>query len=138
MLCLSLLVVVLDSTILNVALPTLIARTSTRRQPAPVDRRRLHDRVRRAAAHRREPRRPLRAQGRLQLGLVIFGVGSVASAFANSAEQLIATRAFMGIGAAFIMPATLSIITNVFPARGARQGDRHLGRPPASAARSGR
>ena len=34
----------------------------------------------------------------------------------SSSDQLIATRAFMGIGGAFIMPATLSIITNVFPA----------------------
>ena len=46
---------------------------------------------------------------------MVFGLGSLASAFANSADQLIATRAFMGIGGAFIMPATLSIITNVFP-----------------------
>jgi EmrB/QacA subfamily drug resistance transporter len=52
----------------------------------------------------------------LQFGLVVFGLGSLASAFASSADQLIATRAFMGIGGAFIMPATLSIITNVFPA----------------------
>ena len=55
-------------------------------------------------------------RGALQLGLVVFGLGSLASAFADVAEQLIATRAFMGIGGAFIMPATLSIITNVFPA----------------------
>ena len=36
---------------------------------------------------------------------------------AGSPNVLIGTRAFMGIGGAFIMPATLSIITNVFPAR---------------------
>src|SRR6478736_9903474 len=51
----------------------------------------------------------------LQAGYVLFGLGSLASAFAGSADQLIATRAFMGIGGALIMPATLSIITNVFP-----------------------
>ena len=34
----------------------------------------------------------------------------------------------MGVGGAFIMPSTLSILTNVFPAARARQGDRHLGR----------
>ena len=56
-------------------------------------------------------------RGALQFGLVIFGLGSLASAFADSSAQLIATRAFMGIGGAFIMPATLSIITNVFPTR---------------------
>ena len=53
----------------------------------------------------------------LQVGFVVFGLGSLASALADIADQLIATRAFMGIGGAFIMPATLSIITNVFPAR---------------------
>jgi len=47
-------------------------------------------------------------------GLVIFGAGSAASALATSANMLIVTRAFMGIGGACIMPATLSIITNVF------------------------
>ena len=50
----------------------------------------------------------------LTIGLVIFGVGSALSAFAPSANALIATRALMGIGGAFIMPSTLSIITNVF------------------------
>ena len=38
------------------------------------------------------------------------------SAFAGSANTLIATRALMGIGGALIMPSTLSILTNVFPA----------------------
>src|SRR4051794_11139302 len=50
----------------------------------------------------------------LALGLSIFLAGSVSSAFASSPEMLIGTRAVMGVGAAFIMPATLSIITNVF------------------------
>src|ERR1035438_7166687 len=47
-------------------------------------------------------------------GLAIFAVGSGASAFSRSPDQLIAARAFMGIGAAAIMPSTLSILTNVF------------------------
>jgi EmrB/QacA subfamily drug resistance transporter len=51
----------------------------------------------------------------LQVGLTIFGLGSLASAFAGSASHLIITRSVMGIGGAFIMPATLSILTNVFP-----------------------
>ena len=50
----------------------------------------------------------------LTFGLVLFGIGSALSAQATSAGSLIATRSIMGIGAAFIMPATLSIITNVF------------------------
>jgi EmrB/QacA subfamily drug resistance transporter len=51
----------------------------------------------------------------LVLGLVVFGLGSVAAALAESAEALIAARAVMGIGAAGIMPTTLSVITNIFP-----------------------
>src|ERR1035441_8757142 len=47
-------------------------------------------------------------------GLAIFAVGSGASAFSRSPDQLIAARAFMGIGAAAIMPSTRSILTNVF------------------------
>lgn len=52
----------------------------------------------------------------LLTGLVIFGVMAVVAAFSGGPTQLIAARAVMGIGAALIMPATLSIITNVFPA----------------------
>jgi EmrB/QacA subfamily drug resistance transporter len=55
-------------------------------------------------------------RGALVSGLVIFGGASLASAFAESANMLIATRALMGIGGALIMPTTLSILTNVFPA----------------------
>src|SRR5439155_25568951 len=51
----------------------------------------------------------------LNVGLVIFVVGSLGAAFAGSASMLIATRAFMGLGGALIMPSTLSIITNTFP-----------------------
>jgi EmrB/QacA subfamily drug resistance transporter len=55
-------------------------------------------------------------KGALTIGLALFGLGSAAGAFVSTPEQLIATRAFMGIGGALIMPATLSILTNVFPA----------------------
>ena len=51
----------------------------------------------------------------LQSGLVIFGLASVAGAFAATGAQLIAARAAMGIGGALIMPSTLSIIMDVFP-----------------------
>lgn len=51
----------------------------------------------------------------LQVGLVIFGVASIFAAYSGSSEELIITRAVMGIGGALIMPATLSIITDVFP-----------------------
>jgi EmrB/QacA subfamily drug resistance transporter len=51
----------------------------------------------------------------LQAGLLIFGIASVAGAFAASGGQLIAARAAMGIGGALIMPSTLSILMDVFP-----------------------
>jgi EmrB/QacA subfamily drug resistance transporter len=56
----------------------------------------------------------------LTFGLVVFGTGSVLSAFAPSAGVLIATRSLMGIGGACIMPGTLSILSNVFPTPGER------------------
>jgi len=51
----------------------------------------------------------------LQLGLLVFGLASVGGAFAASGGQLIAARAAMGIGGALIMPSTLSILMDVFP-----------------------
>lgn len=51
----------------------------------------------------------------LLLGLVLFGITSLAAAYSQSTGQLIAARAFMGIAAAMIMPSTLSVIIHVFP-----------------------
>jgi EmrB/QacA subfamily drug resistance transporter len=48
------------------------------------------------------------------VGLAVFGLGSLASAFAPSADALILLRAAMGIGGALIAPATLSVTSNVF------------------------
>ncbi len=121
-LCMSLLVIGIDNTILNVALPTLtreLHATTTQLQwivdgytlvfaGLLLTAGSLGDRFGR--------------RGALTLGLGIFGIGSVLSALAGSPNQLIATRCLMGIGGAFIMPATLSILTNVFtvPAERAR------------------
>lgn len=55
-------------------------------------------------------------KGALQVGLGLFALCSVALTFAGTPLQLIAFRGIMGAAAALIMPATLSIITNVFPA----------------------
>jgi EmrB/QacA subfamily drug resistance transporter len=115
-LSLSLVVIGMDNTILNVALPTLVKdldATASQLQWI-VDSYVLvfagllltmgafGDRFGRKRA--------------LEAGMVIFAVASAASAWAGSAEVLIATRAAMGIGAALIMPSTLSIITDIFPA----------------------
>jgi EmrB/QacA subfamily drug resistance transporter len=50
----------------------------------------------------------------LLFGLVVFGLGSVFAALSGSPGQLIAFRAVMGFGGAFVMPATLAILMNVF------------------------
>ncbi len=55
-------------------------------------------------------------KGALQLGLVVFLAGAVLASQGSAMWQLIACRALMGLGAAFIMPSTLSILVNVFPA----------------------
>jgi EmrB/QacA subfamily drug resistance transporter len=55
-------------------------------------------------------------KGTLQAGLGLFMVGTVVAAIGHSSTQVITGRAVMGLAAAFVMPSTLSILTNVFPA----------------------
>ncbi|SOD87634.1 MFS transporter [Streptomyces sp. Ag109_G2-15] len=53
----------------------------------------------------------------LLLGYALFGVASAVAAFAPTAQTLILARALLGVGGAMIMPATLSILRQVFPDR---------------------
>ncbi|MDN3263883.1 MFS transporter [Streptomyces sp. CSDS2] len=53
----------------------------------------------------------------LLLGYGLFGVASALAAFAGSAPMLVLARALLGAGGAMIMPATLSILRQVFPDR---------------------
>jgi len=115
--CLSLLLIVMDNTIVNVALPTLQRDlgASTSELQWVVDAYILVFAgllLTMGALGDRFGRR-----GALSVGLAIMGVASILSSFAGSADHLIATRALMGVGGALIMPATLSIITNVFTNR---------------------
>lgn len=52
----------------------------------------------------------------LLIGLLVFGVANLMSALSASTEWMLAARLLSGVGAAFIMPVTLSVITSVFPA----------------------
>ena len=52
----------------------------------------------------------------LVVGLVLFGLASLLAAFSSSPEALIASRALMGVGGAAVFPSTLSIISTVFEA----------------------
>jgi len=54
-------------------------------------------------------------RGALLLGLAIFAIASLAATIFDSPVQIIVSRAVAGIGAAFIMPATLSLLTAAFP-----------------------
>lgn len=54
-------------------------------------------------------------RGALVLGLVVFGGGAVAGSLVDSSTGVIAARAVMGVGAAMIMPATLSLLAATFP-----------------------
>ncbi len=54
-------------------------------------------------------------RGALLFGLVVFSLGSVAPAMLHHPMQIIAARAVAGVGAAFVMPATLSLLTVAYP-----------------------
>ena len=56
-------------------------------------------------------------KGALEFGLAVFGGAALLGGTADSAAVLLISRAVMGLGAAFIMPVTLSIATNVFSPR---------------------
>jgi EmrB/QacA subfamily drug resistance transporter len=113
-LCLSLFLVVVDNTIVNVALPTLSREldASTSELQWIVDAYSLVFAGLLLAAGNLGDR--LGRKGALQVGLVLFAATSLAASFVGSAPALIAARAAMGIGAALVFPATLAILTNVF------------------------
>ena len=114
-LCLSLLVVVIDNTILNTALPTLArvlhAGTSSLQW--------ITDAYTLCFAALLIPAGALgdRFGRRISLlgGLTVFALGSVAAALSTGTGTLIAARVVMGLGATFVMPAMLSILNAVFP-----------------------
>jgi EmrB/QacA subfamily drug resistance transporter len=115
--CLSLLVVVIDNTILNTALPVLarVLHASTTDLQWITDGYTLTFAALLVMAGALGDRFGRRRA--LLLGLVIFASGSAWAALSGGATTLIAARGMMGVGAAFVMPATLSILTAVFPAR---------------------
>lgn len=113
-LCCSLLLVAMDATILNVALPSLIDHM----EPSPMQQLWIVDLyglvlggllITCGAISDRYGRKRL-----FIAGFVLFGLASVVAATAHSPTQLIAGRALLGIGGAMVMPSTLSLIRNIF------------------------
>ncbi|MEU8629957.1 MFS transporter [Streptomyces sp. NPDC048669] len=116
-LCLSLLLVALDATVLHVAVPAVTEDL----RPSAVGLLWIVDAYPLVCASLlilfgtlgdRVGRRRV-----LLLGYALFGVASAVAAMADSAGVLIAARALLGVGGAMIMPATLSILRQVFPDR---------------------
>ena len=114
-LAMSLLIVSVDNTILNVALPTIRTEldASSSQLQWIVDSYLLVFAVLLLIAGTLGDR--FGRKKALTVGLLIFGAGSVLAAMSGSSTELIASRALMGVGAAAIMPTTLSILTNIFP-----------------------
>jgi EmrB/QacA subfamily drug resistance transporter len=114
-LCLSLLAISIDNTILNVALPTLARDLDAGESQLQwivdaymlvfagflLTAGSLGDRFGRRRA--------------LTAGLITFAIGSLLAALSAGAGELIASRALMGVGGALIMPSTLSLLTASFP-----------------------
>ncbi len=120
-LCLSVFLVVVDNTIVNVALPTLNRHLGASISSLQwiVDAYSLAFAGLLLAGGGVGDR--LGRKGTMQVGLVFFGLFSAAAAASHSTGTLIATRALMGVAAAFIFPASLAILTSVFPDHAERQ-----------------
>src|SRR3954470_8755922 len=106
-----------DTTIVNVALPTLVdqLQASDAQLQWIVDAFNLLFAASLLAAGSLSDR--FGRKGMLLSGLAVFGLSSAAAAATGSAGQLVAMRAVMGVGAAMVFPATLSLLTNVFTQR---------------------
>jgi EmrB/QacA subfamily drug resistance transporter len=113
-LCLSLTVISIDNTILNVALPSIVEHLSARGSQLQL----LIDGYTIVFAclllTAGSVGDKLGRKGILTAGLTLFGLFSAMAAFSTSATELILARALMGIGGACIYPSTLSILTNTF------------------------
>jgi EmrB/QacA subfamily drug resistance transporter len=113
-------VINLDTTIVNVALPTLVGElhASNSQLQWVVDAFNLVFAGSVLAFGSLSDR--FGRKGMLLAGLSVFGLASLAGGLTDSAGALIAARAVMGVGAAMVFPSTLSLITNVFTERGER------------------
>src|SRR6184192_1742922 len=107
----------LETTIVNVALPTLVRelRATDSQLQWVVDAFNLVFAASVLAAGSLSDR--FGRKGMLLAGLSVFGIASLAGGLMDSPGQLIAARAVMGVGAAMVFPSTLSLISNVFTER---------------------
>jgi EmrB/QacA subfamily drug resistance transporter len=113
-LCASVFIIVVDGTIVNVALPTFVRElgATTSQLQWIVDAYVLVFAGLLMAAGSIGDR--FGRKGTLMVGMAAFGTTSVVAALSSNPGQLIAWRAAMGVGAALIFPATLALLVNVF------------------------
>ena len=113
-------VINLDTTIVNVALPTLVRQlhASNSQLQWVVDAFNLMFAGSVLAMGSLSDR--FGRKGMLLAGLSVFGLASLAGGLTDSVGALIAARTVMGVGAAMVFPSTLSLIANVFTERGER------------------
>lgn len=119
-LCMAAFMINVDTTIVNIALPSLVRQlgaTTTQLQWV-VDAYNLSFAALVLAAGSLGDR--YGRKGALLGGLTVFGLATGAGALVSTPGALVAVRAVMGLGAAFIFPATLSIISNLYTARAER------------------
>ena len=110
----------LDTTIVNVALPSLVRElhASNSQLQWVVDAYNLLFAASVLAAGSLSDR--FGRKGMLLAGLAVFGFASLAGGLTDGPGQLIAARALMGVGSAMVFPSTLSLLSNVFTERGER------------------
>src|ERR1700750_2586208 len=113
-------VINVDTTIVNVALPSLVRElhASDSQLQWVVDAFNLVFAASVLAAGSLSDR--FGRKGMLLAGLAVFGAASLAGGLTDTPGRLIAARAVMGIGAAMVFPSTLSLLSNVFTERGER------------------
>ncbi len=113
-------VINLDTTIVNVALPSLVRQlhASNSQLQWIVDAFNLVFAGSVLAAGSLSDR--FGRKGMMLTGLTVFGVASLAGGLMDGTGELIAARAVMGMGAAMVFPSTLSLLTNLFTERGER------------------
>src|SRR6185437_9173633 len=113
-------VINVDTTIVNVALPTLVRQlhASNAQLQWVVDAFNLLFAASVLAVGSLSDR--FGRKGMLLAGLGVFGLASLVGGLTSSPGQLIAARAVMGVGSAMVFPSTLSLISNVFTERGER------------------
>ena len=116
-LCAAVFVINVDSTIVNIALPALVRQlgSSTRDLQWVVDAYNLTFAALVLAAGSLGDR--YGRKGALVAGLALFGMATATGGLVHSTSSLLVVRAVMGVGAAFIFPATLSIISNLYTDR---------------------